>query len=427
MVDTQVATGEHGPGADPQPGKRQRIGRVGDRYVRALGDRYAKVRGRLPDRWVFVIGLFIGSNVVWTIAGMVVQYAFDHVPGVPPAHYRWMEAQQNELGLQRPLSMWFAWDAFHYHTMERTPLNEPWTQFSFPLLYPFLARGVALVLAGNTALALLVVSNIAFLFLLYYAYRLAEQALGDDAGARRFTRYVVLLPAAFLFHAAFTESLFVCLALATFYYAEKRRWLIVGIVGFFLSLSRSVGFLTVIPLVLILLQQHEYRLGPRALWGYVRTGWPLVLVPGGWLSYMAFCKWQSGDWFAYKHAQEKGWGIVVQNPFGTIWHGLGVGESTDTARVWMAVIVLALAVLAVKYVRPAYAVFALLMVLVPLSMGPPVYKSLVRYLVAAFPICFVFARWARSATVDVYLTAVLVVVQTTMLILWTLYWTGFIV
>ena len=30
---------------------------------------------------------------------------------------------------------------------------------------------------------------------------------------------------------------------------------------------------------------------------------------------MAFCRWQGGDWFAYQHAQETGWGISVQNPF----------------------------------------------------------------------------------------------------------------
>ena len=37
---------------------------------------------------------------------------------------------------------------------------------------------------------------------------------------------------------------------------------------------------------------------------------------------MAFCRWQSGDWFAYKHAQETGWGIGVQNPLRCAGTGL---------------------------------------------------------------------------------------------------------
>ena len=49
----------------------------------------------------------------------------------------------------------------------------------------------------------------------------------------------------------------------------------------------------------------------------------------------------------------------------------------------------------------------MIVVLVPLSMGPPVYKSLLRYLLAAFPVGLVLARWARRATVDTWLTAAL--------------------
>ncbi|MEK8105605.1 hypothetical protein NKG94_11505 [Micromonospora sp. M12] len=118
----------------------------------------------------------------------------------------------------------------------------------------------------------------------------------------------MLLPTAFLFQAALTESLFVCLALAAFYYAERRRWLLVGVLGYFLAMSRSVGLLMALPLALVLLRQHDWRLGPRALLGYLRIGWPLLLLPAGWFTFMAYCRWRGGDWFAYQHAQETGWG-----------------------------------------------------------------------------------------------------------------------
>lgn len=397
------------------------------RRVRHLGALLGRVPDRVPARWTFVVAMFLGTKLVLTLVGLIVLRAHDDVAAVPPPDDAYMRQEQREVSSHRWISMWFAWDSFHYDDLARVPLDGPWRFFAFPLLYPFLGRAVAVVLGGDTALALLLISNVALLFLLYNAHRLGELLLGDDASARRFTKYVMLLPAAFIFQAALTESLFACLALAAFVYAEQRRWLLVGIVGFFLALSRSTGFLVVIPLALILLQQQRYGRDRAALSSYLRAAVPLAMVPAGWLSFMAFSKWQSGDWFAYQHAQQQGWKIVMHNPLRTVRDGLTVAEPRDAVRVWFAVVIMVLAVAAVKQLTPAYTVYTLLMVLTPLSIGPPAYKSLLRYLLAAFPICLLLARWARRATVDTYLTAGLALVQGALFVLWLTYWTHFII
>ncbi|MCM0677838.1 hypothetical protein NCC78_24635 [Micromonospora phytophila] len=394
---------------------------------RALRGGVARASARVPEPWGFVVAVFLGTKLVLSLVGVLAWSSFDGIPWAPPPDETMMRQQQGAISSHRSVSLWFAWDSFLYDHLAQLPLTEPWRDFGFPLLYPFLARPLAPLLGGDTALALLLVANVAFLLMLYFAHRLGERLLGDDASARRFVRYLVLLPTAFLFHAALTESLFLCLALAAFHYAEQRRWLVVGIVGYFLGLSRSVGFFVVVPLALVLLRQQHYRLGPRALWGYVRTGWPLVLLPAGWLTFMAFCKWQGGDWFAYKHAQERGWGIRVQNPLGVLWQGLTGAESRDALRVWFAVAVLAILVAGVRHIGLPYLVYGVMMVLVPLSMGPPVYKSLLRYLLAAFPVALVFAGWARRATLDVWLTALLALVQGALFVTWLAYWTHFII
>ncbi|MFI7649007.1 hypothetical protein ACIBTZ_23450 [Micromonospora sp. NPDC049460] len=406
---------------------RRRAGRLPARRGHDLRRAAARAADRVPAPWLFVVGVFLGTKIVLSLVGVLALSAFDDVPWAPPPDETTMREQQRAVSGHRGVSLWFAWDSFLYDHLARLPLDEPWRDFGFPLLYPFLARPLAPLLGGNTALALLLVANVAFLLMLYYAHRLGERLLGDDAAARRFVRYLVLLPAAFLFQAALTESLFLCLALAAFHYAERRRWLLVGVVGFFLSLSRSVGFFVVLPLALVLLRQHGYRLGPRALGAYLRAGWPLVLVPAGWLSYMAFCRWQSGDWFAYKHAQERGWGISVQNPLGVLWHGLTDSPPRDALRVWFAVVVLVVLVAGVHHLGLPYLTYGLIMVLVPLSMGPPVYKSLLRYLLAAFPVGLVLARWARHATADAWLTAALALLQGALFVTWLAYWTHFII
>ncbi|MFI6255758.1 hypothetical protein ACIBCL_06510 [Micromonospora zamorensis] len=386
----------------------------------------AHLARRVPEPWAYVISLFLGAKVLLTLLGLLALHAWDGIPGAPPPDEALMWAQQREISGHRWISFWFAWDALLYLRLSELPLTGPWRDFGFPLLYPFLARPLGAVLGGDNALALLVISNVAFLLALWYGYRLAELLLGDAGAARRFTRYLVLLPTAFLFQAALTESLFVCLALAAFYYAERRRWLLVGVLGYFLAMSRSVGLLVALPLALVLLRQHDWRLGPRALLGYLRIGWPLLLLPAGWFTFMAYCRWRGGDWFAYQHAQETGWGIRVQNPVPVLLHGLA-GEPRDAARLWFAVAVLAVLVAGFRRRELPYLVYGVLMVLVPLSMGPAVYKSLLRYLLAAFPVALVLARWARRASVDVWLTATLAVVQGALFVLWLSYWTHMII
>jgi hypothetical protein len=117
----------------------------------------------------------------------------------------------------------------------------------------------------------------------------------------------------------------------------------------------------------------------------------------------------------------------VQNPFGTVWKGLTM-YPPDSARVWLAVIALVIiAVGAFMGLRLPYVVCALLLVLVPLSIGPPVYKSLLRYLAVVFPLALVFARWGSRRSVDTFLTAALALVQGALFVVWLTYWTNFII
>ncbi|MEV4657141.1 mannosyltransferase family protein [Micromonospora sp. NPDC049301] len=408
--------------------RRWRSGRGPALAARLAGAAQAGVRlgRRVPEPWPYLLGLFLGAKLLLTLVGLLALHAWDGIPGAPPAGDTVMWTQQREVSGHRWISFWFAWDALLYLRLSELPLTGPWRDFGFPLLYPFLARPVGALLGGDNALALLLISNVAFLLALWYGYRLAELLLGDAEAARRFARYLVLLPTAFLFQAALTESLFVCLALAALYHAERRRWLLVGVLGYFLAMSRSVGLLVALPLALVLLRQHDWRLGPRALLGYLRIGWPLLLLPAGWFTFMAFCRWKGDDWFAYQHAQQAGWGIKVQNPVPVLLNGLA-GEPRDAARLWFAVAVLAVLVAGFRRRELAYLVYGVLMVLVPLSMGPPVYKSLLRYLLAAFPVALVLARWARHAAVDVWLTAALALVQGALFVLWLSYWTHMII
>jgi hypothetical protein len=281
---------------------------------------------------------------------------------------------------------------------------------------------------GHAAVALFLISNAGFLMLLYYAYRLAERQWQDEADARRFTRYVVLMPTAFLFQAALTESVFLCLVLACFYYAEDRCWLLAGILGGFAALTRSLGFLLVFPLAVLLLQQGGYRLRLRALGQYLKVGWPLVLVPGGWALFLLYSKVRTGDWLRYQHLQESRWGIHLQNPVRFLAHSLlHPHTGADQVRMGFALAYLLTTIVAIRYLKPAYVVYAAIFILMPLSIGVPGYNSILRYLLVVFPVAMLCARWGRRPGIDTWLTAGLALIQGVLLVAWANTWTSFVV
>jgi hypothetical protein len=377
----------------------------------------------MPVHWRHAVVLFAVSKVVLTAVGVFALQAFANAPGSPPPGD--LAMQQDRLGVSSHAwySMWFAWDSFQYHRLASMPLDQPWQEFGLPLLYPMLGKVLAVPLGGDTALALLLIAEAAYLVLLAYLYRWAAHLTGDAATAARTTRYLVLLPTAFLFHAALTESLFVCLAVAAFYHAERRQWPLVGLLGFFLATSRSLGFLVALPLALVLLGQQDWREPGRALRAAVRGCWPLALLPAGWLTFMAFAYWQVGDWMAYQHAQETGYKIEVQDPVRTIWISLINQAPLDRTRILMALAVLALAAAGLRRPGVAYVTYTMIVVLFPMTMGPPVYKSLLRYALAAFPLALILARWTRDRTADAAATAILAVLQGAVFVLWLAYWT----
>ncbi|MFI5911778.1 mannosyltransferase family protein [Dactylosporangium sp. NPDC051541] len=375
---------------------------------------------RLSAHWRYAILLFVVSQAALSILGTLARQAFDAAGG-PPAGETMMRADQDAVSSHGWYSMWFAWDSFQYRNLAEVPWGQ-WEHLGFPLLYPVLAKALAVPLGGDTELALLLIADAAYIVLLAYLYRWSLLVLGesaDDEAARRTARLLVLMPTAFLFHAALTEALFVCLAVVAFYHAERGQWIAAGVAGYFLALSRSVGFLVVIPLVLLLVTRSGRRFEPKAL--------ALVLVPAGWLTFMAYSRWRVGDWFAYQEEQRRGWGIELTDPLWTLWHGVSAGTPLDRTRTWFAVAVLALAVAGAWRLHPAYAVYTVVLVLAALSIGVPVYRSLLRYLLVAFPLAAVLARWTVRREVETALTALLAVTQGALFVLWLAYWTHTII
>ena len=98
----------------------------------------------------------------------------------------------------------------------------------------------------------LAISLVAFVFAGWYFAALARELLGDD-GVRPALLLLATYPFAVYYSAAYTESLFLLAALATWFHSRREQFLRAAAWGLLLGLTRPNGFFLAVPLGLIAL------------------------------------------------------------------------------------------------------------------------------------------------------------------------------
>jgi hypothetical protein len=204
------------------------------------------------------------------------------------------------------------WDAFWYldiatrgYHWNGNPLEQQNVVF-FPL-YPLLMRVGGILTGGHLLIAGLAVSLAAFLLALCCFWRWTA----DRAGPSEATGAVWLLsafPSALFFSAVYTESLYLLIAVAGCYYAERRRFGTSAIAGLLGGLVRPNGLLLSIPIAWIAFAAAPYR--RRAASRLAAVMAPVI----GVLCFSAFLAWRVGDataWIANQAAWPYNLGVVV--------------------------------------------------------------------------------------------------------------------
>jgi hypothetical protein len=297
------------------------------------------------------------------------------------------------------------WDSTWYLGIADAGYSGPSTAF-FPL-YPLLVRCLAVV---DTPGALLVsayaISLVSLLGALYLMHRLVELELGADV-ARRSVLLLALFPGALWFGAPYSESLFLLLSVAAFYFARTGRWAFAGLAAGLASATRSAGLVLLVPLVILWWRQAPPRRRARDL------GW-IALAPAGLAAYTAYLALSLGDGFAYLHLQDV-WFRSFAGPFGAVpdgavaaWDGLRQVVSGSRTHVYFTAAggdpigvgwhnlelfgFLLLGVVAtvgvLRRLPRAYGAYVLAALALPLSfpVGPQPLMSLPRFLAVLFPL-----------------------------------------
>ena len=188
-------------------------------------------------RWRFVAAVFVISRL-WTALfvyiGHLSHIYLEPIPGGWSGVHNWW------------LNPWTTFDSYHFVNIALHSYAPRSVNF-FPL-YPFL-----LSLAGNNIIVLaawgVAVSNLTFLLALFYFYNLTRL----DCNAR-LARIAVLalafFPTTAFFSAVYSESLFLLVSVAAFYYVRKNCWMAAAFCAALAALTRNSGILLAVMLAL---------------------------------------------------------------------------------------------------------------------------------------------------------------------------------
>lgn len=286
--------------------------------------------------------------------------------------------------------LFFKWDSYSYSSIVENGYSfipGELSQIAFFPLYPLLVKVFSLILSHPKAVGF-VISNTALFFACIYLYKLAKLDFNKSVAIKS-VLFMLIAPASIYFSIFYTEGLFLFLAISSFYYARKKNWLTASILGFFLSLTRPVGFLIFIPLVMeyLNIDFHSFKIKREKIKKDILY---LLLVPAGLLSYAFYLYIKFKDPLAYFHVQAK-WGREMSIPLFGIFSDFGdYGLDYQILAVGAMVLTLILIIyLFLSRARLSYIIYSFLLFVFPLSTN--LAMSIPRFYGVIFPIYFALA------------------------------------
>ena len=310
--------------------------------------------------------------------------------------------------LDRLLGNWLWWDGEWYLHIARwgyfyIPHRQSSVAF-FPA-YPLAVRWLGTVMPGGygAAAILITVLSGALTFVLFHRWCLRRLPT-------RAASYAVLALAAypyawFLYGAAYSDALFVCVTVLAFLLVEDDRPVLAGLAGMVATATRPTGVVVLVGLVAVLCQRRGvFDRVETARWRRVRLrDWAIALAAIGLVSWCGWLWWRFGHPFAFIETEgSQGWN---RGPGIATWLKFGFFDSVLHDPLSRSVPLLAQALCCVLFTvavpsvwrrfGAGYGIYVLAAVAVPVICTDD-FMGAGRYLLAAFPVLAVVG--ARLAT-----------------------------
>ncbi len=286
-----------------------------------------------------------------------------------------------------------AWDGRWYEAIAAggyIDASDPALRF-FPL-WPLLGRVASWLPGVGAGAGLVIIANAAALAAGVLLYRLVVDETGDTRLARRAVRLLALAPPSFVLVLAYTEALYLTLALSVFLLARRGNWWAAAATGYLAGLTRPVGALLVLPVAALAWPDRSRR----RVGAVAAAAAPLA----GAATFVLWAQGALGDASAPLDRQRELRGDFV-DPVSRLVRGAWRGAHGDTGELLhflAAVVLVALAVVAARRLgRPMalYAVPSLVLLLAAENLN-----SLERYALSAFPLVIAAAIVSRHRWLD---------------------------
>jgi hypothetical protein len=327
--------------------------------------------------WVLLISLVGGRMIV-----------------EPEALCRNSALLENNAGLGTGLNAWLRWDTICYLLIAETGYAVHPGLTVWPPLYPLLIRLFSLF-GLPPLLAALIISSLATWLAFFLLYILVTESHNETTAKNTLFLYAIY-PSAFFLVAAYTESLFLALAVGSLLLARRKAWGWAGILAALATLTRNQGI--ILSLVLFWEGILRYRegdgLSSRDLFRMLFASCLPALTFGAYALYIRFglnsdWPWQTlGVWWGQSS------GFPWQGLLGNVKQLLTLPISQDLY--WLpttlldlilAILIPIVLILHRRSNRSTYMLFAWLLFLsASVKLGPEdTLVSFSRYMIAAFP------------------------------------------
>jgi hypothetical protein len=299
------------------------------------------------------------------------------------------------------LAVWGRWDAVHY--VEISQRGYYGTDMAFFPLYPTLIH-LLTIFIGNALVAGLLIANAALFFGLLFCYKLVEHMYNRSV-AQRTIFYISIFPTAVFFSAAYTESLFFALTVASFYYIREHRWLVAGVLGGLAALTRVEGVLLFVPYLMEAYAMHRMLRDRDERPFLLRACLGAAIIPCGLLIYMVTLWVLRGDPLYFSHVQAH-WDRHLAPPWQSLWHSVKIiakghpATSVATQSIELSFTLLMLGVLAAGFKKLPLSLWTYMALSVIVPMSTSSLMSMPRFALVLFPMFIVFALWGEKQNVN---------------------------
>ncbi len=192
-----------------------------------------------------------------------------------------------------PYYLLIRWDSEHFLKIVASGYDK--IEITFFPLYPLLVKIIGLLLSDSYILAGFLISWSCLILSLFYLYKLL--ILDNTLEITKRTLLLFLFsPFAIFFSIIYTESLFIFLSIAFFYYLKRDKWLIASIFGGFAMVTRNVGIFLLVIYIIKYFRVYRFKLNKKLLF--------LLIMVSGLAVFCWYGFYKFNDWLAFISASK---------------------------------------------------------------------------------------------------------------------------